>query len=99
MTFLLLALAVGIVLLPVTAVVVPLILVLWLAFTVLRLTLKLVVGVVLLPIMAVVVGVGAVVAGIGLALAVLIPLAPLALAAILIWSVVKLMNRPARTTV
>ena len=74
-------------------------LVLWLAFTVLRLTLKLVLGAVLLPIMAVVVGVGVVVAGIGLALAVLVPLVPFVLAAILIWSVVKLINRPARTAV
>ncbi len=97
MTFLLLAVALGIVLLPVTAVVIPVMLALWLAFAVLRLMFKLVVGAVLLPIMAVVFGVGVLVAGIGLVLAVLVPLAPIALAVLLIWTIVKLVNRPART--
>jgi hypothetical protein len=97
MTFLLLAVALGIVLLPVTAVVIPVMLALWLAFALLRLIFKVVIGVVLLPIMAVVFGVGVVVAGIGLVLAVLVPLAPLALAVFLVWTIVRLVNRPART--
>lgn len=97
MTFLLLAIILGIFLLPVTAVVLPLMLVFWVGFTVLRLILRLVIGALLLPILAVVVGVGVLVAGLGLALAVLVPLAPLVLVALLIWTVVKLMNRPART--
>jgi hypothetical protein len=97
MTFLLLAIILGIFLLPVTAVVLPLMLVFWVGFTVLRLILRLVIGALLLPILAVVVGVGVLVAGLGLALAVLVPLAPLVLAALLIWTVVKLVNRPART--
>ena len=99
MTFLLLAIVAGIVLLPVTAVVLPLMLAFWVGFTILRLVFKLVIGALLLPIMAVVVGVGVLVAGLGLALAVLVPLAPLVLAALLIWTVVKLVNRPARTVV
>jgi len=97
MTFLLLAIILGIFLLPVTAVVLPLMLVFWVGFTVLRLILRLVIGALLLPILAVVVGVGVLVAGLGLALAVLVPLAPLVLAALLIWTVVKLVSRPART--
>ena len=97
MTFLLLAIILGIFLLPVTAVVLPLMLVFWVGFTVLRLILRLVIGALLLPILAVVVGVGVLVAGLGLALAVLVPLAPLVLAVLLIWTVVKLVNRPART--
>jgi len=97
MTFLLLAVALGIALLPVTAVVLPLMLVLWLGFAVLRLVFRLVIGALLLPIMAVVVGIGVLVAGIGLALAVLLPLAPFAIAAFLIWTVVRLVNRPVRT--
>lgn len=97
MTFLLLAIILGIFLLPVTAVVLPLMLVFWVGFTVLRLILRLVIGALLLPIVAVVVGVGVLVAGLGLALAVLVPLAPLVLVALLIWTVVKLVNRPART--
>jgi hypothetical protein len=99
MTFLLLAIVAGIFLLPVTAVVLPLMLVFWVGFTVLRLILRLVIGALLLPIMAVVLGVGVLVAGLGLVLAVLVPLAPLVLAAFLIWTVVKLVNRPARTVV
>ena len=97
MTFLLLAIILGIFLLPVTAVVLPLMLVFWVGFTVLRLILRLVIGALLLPILAVVVGVGVLVAGLGLALAVLVPLAPLVLAVLLIWTVVKLVSRPART--
>ena len=97
MTFLILAIILGIFLLPVTAVVLPLMLVFWVGFTVLRLILRLVIGALLLPILAVVVGVGVLVAGLGLALAVLVPLAPLVLAVLLIWTVVKLVNRPART--
>ena len=99
MAFLLLAIILGLFLLPVTAVVLPLMLVFWVGFTVLRLVLRLPIGALLLPILAVVAGVGVLVAGLGLALAVLVPLAPLMLAAFLIWTVVKLINRPTRTAV
>lgn len=99
MTFLLLAIVLGLFLLPVTAVVLPLMLVFWVGFTVLRLIFRLVIGALLLPIMAVVVGLGVLVAGLGLALAVLVPLAPFVIVALLIWSVVKLVNRPARIVV
>ena len=82
---------------PFTAVALPVVLVLWLAFAALRVALRLAVGLVVLPFVFLGLVIGAVVAGIGLALAILVPLVPLALVAFFVWTILRLIGRPART--
>ena len=98
MVLLAFAIAAGALLLPLGLVVVPMAILFWLAFTVLRLALRLAVGIIVLPIVFIGLAVGAIVAGIGLALAVLVPLLPFALVAFFVWTILRLINRPSRPT-
>ena len=92
MVLLALAIAAGLLLVPLGLVVLPIAILFWVAFTVLRLTLRLAVGVIVLPIVVVALAVGAIVAGIGLALAVLLPLVPFALVAFFVWTILRLIG-------
>lgn len=97
MMLLAIAITAGLFLVPLGLVVLPLVALFWVVFTVLRLVLRFAIGVVLLPILFIGLAIGAVVAGIGLALAVLVPLLPFALVALFIWTILRIFARPTRT--
>ena len=96
MLLLALTIAAGLFLVPFGLVVLPIALLLWLVFTALRVVLRLALGVVVLPLVLFALAVGAIVAGVALALAILLPLVPFALAALFVWTILRLVSRPAR---
>jgi len=74
----------------------PLVLLFWLPFVILRFTVKLALGLVLLPIVAIVLLVGLLIGGVAVAAAVLVPLIPLLFLAFCVWVVWRLIAGSAR---
>jgi hypothetical protein len=93
-----LGLIAGLVVLPFVLILLPFALLLWLPFAMLRAALRLVVGVVVLPIVLVALVLGLLAAGVGLALALLVPLLPVILIGSCIWVVVRLAGGPVRSS-
>ena len=79
----------GLVVLPLALILLPFALLLWLPFAILRASLRLAVGLIVLPIVLTAVVFGLLVAGIGAALAIAVPLLPVILIALCIWAVVR----------
>jgi hypothetical protein len=79
----------GLVVLPFALILLPFALLLWLPFAILRASLRLAVGLVVLPIVLTALALGLLVAGIGAALAIVVPLLPVTLIALLVWAVVR----------
>jgi hypothetical protein len=90
-------LALGIIALPFVLILLPFALLLWLPFAILRASLRLVVGLVVLPIVLTALALGLLVAGVGVALAVVVPLLPVLVFVFCIWAVVRLSAGPARS--
>ncbi len=89
-------LAIGLVLLPLAIVAAVLMALVWLPFVLLKFGLKLLVGIALLPFVLLLGAVAGLVAFLAMTVAVLIPLAPLFVAAFFIWVLLRvLIPRPA----
>jgi hypothetical protein len=88
----------GLVVLPFVLILLPFALLLWLPFAMLGMALRLVAGLVVLPIVLVALVLGLLAAGIGMALAVVVPLLPVIAIALCIWAVVRLAGGPIRSS-
>jgi hypothetical protein len=88
----------GLVVLPFVLILLPFALLLWLPFDLMRVALRVVVGLVVLPIVVVPLVLGLIVAGIGIALAIAVPLLPIALVAFCIWALVRLTGGPVHSS-
>ena len=86
------------VVLPFVLLLLPFALLLWLPFAMLRAALRLAVGLVVLPIVLTALALGLLVAGVGVALAVVVPLLPVLVIVFCIWAVVRLSGGPARSS-
>jgi hypothetical protein len=88
----------GLVALPFVLLLLPFALLLWLPFAILRASLRLVVGLVVLPIVLTALALGLLVAGVGVALAVVVPLLPVLLIVFCIWAVVRVSGGSVRSS-
>ena len=87
----------GIFMLPIVIILLPFALLLWLPFTLLRASLKLAFGLVVLPMVFVVLLLATLAAGVGLALALAVPLVPIAVVVFFIWLLTR--SSPAATVI